>query len=172
MTTSVETESLPAQRLRAVLTAAEPLLRRITDADSAIRPAPGKWSHREIIGHLIDSASNNHQRFVRAVWMTDLVFPGYEQDGWVELQRYQEVSWNELLDLWVAFNGHVARVMAAVPEAVRRKVHTRHNLDQVAFQVEQAVASPTLEFFMLDYVAHLEHHLRQVLGANWAAETS
>jgi len=99
--------------------------------------------------------------------MPDLVFAGYDQDEWVELQRYQEVPWRELLDLWSAYNRHLVRVIAAVPEAVRRKVHTRHTLDQVAFQTEQAVATPTLEFFMLDYVAHLEHHLRQVLGADW-----
>lgn len=161
------TEPLPARRLRAALSAAEPLLRQITSAESAVRPRPGKWSPREIIGHLIDSANNNHQRFVRAVGMSDLVFTGYDQDAWVELQRYQEVPWHELLDFWSAYNRHIARVMAAVPEAVRHKVHTRHNLDQVAFQVEQAVATPTLEFFMQDYVAHLEHHLRQVLGADW-----
>lgn len=161
-------ETLPAQRLRTALTAAEPDLRRITDTDSAIRPMPGKWSPREIIGHLIDSASNNHQRFVRAAGMADLVFTGYDQDGWVELQRYQDVPWNDLLDLWVAFNRHIARVMDAVPEAVRSRVHTHHNLEQVAFRVEEAV--PTLEWFMLDYVAHLEHHLRQVLGASWSAD--
>ena len=161
-------ESLPAQRLRAALAAAEPGLRRISDADSTVRPRPEKWSHREIIGHLIDSASNNHQRFVRAPGMADLVFSGYDQDGWVELQQYQDVPWNELLDLWVAFNRQIARVMDAIPEAVRGKVHTRHNLDLVAFRVEQAV--PTLEWFMLDYVAHLEHHLRQVLGASWSAD--
>lgn len=163
-------ETLPAQRLRAVLIIAEPALRRITDADSAVHPGPGKWSPRQIIGHLIDSASNNHQRFVRAAGMPDLVFPGYDQDEWVELQRYQDGPWNELLDLWVTFNRHIARVMAAVPETVRVKVHTRHNLDQVAFQPEQAAATPTLEWFMLDYVAHLEHHLRQVLGASWSAD--
>lgn len=171
MTAFADTEPLAARQLRTVIEGAEPLLRRIGDAESASRPRPGTWSPREIIGHLIDSASNNHQRFVRAAGMPDLVFAGYDQDGWVELQRYQDVPWRELLDLWSAYNRHLVRVMAAVPESVRRKVHTRHNLDQVAFQTEQAVATPTLEFFMLDYVAHLEHHLRQVLGADWVRRT-
>ena len=81
---------LSSQRLRAALDAAEPLLRRISDADSATPLAPGKWSPRQVIGHLIDSAGNNHQRFVRSALQDDMVFPGYAQDDWVALQRYQD----------------------------------------------------------------------------------
>jgi hypothetical protein len=152
-------------RLRAAIDAAEPRLRAVSDATSARRPAPGKWSAREIIGHLIDSASNNHQRFVRAAWKDDLVFDGYEQDGWVALQRYQETSWPELVTLWAAFNRHISRVMDAVPENVRLRVHTRHNLADVASIAPPTHADATLEYFMADYIWHLEHHLKQV----WAA---
>ena len=74
------TEPTCARRLRDALAAAEPRLRAISDADSARPRAPGKWSPREIIGHLIDSASNNHQRFVRASLQDELVFDGYEQE--------------------------------------------------------------------------------------------
>lgn len=158
-----------ARRLRAALDAAMPTLRAITEQDSARAPAPGKWSPRQIIGHLIDSASNNHQRFVRAVWQDDLVFPGYVQDGWVDLQRYQETEWAELLTFWHAFNQHIARVMTAVPEAVRRKVHERHNLDEIATRAPATEAEQTLDYFMEDYVDHLELHLRQILGSSWSA---
>ncbi len=158
-----------ASRLRAALDAAEPPLRAIGEEDSARPPAPGKWSPRQIIGHLIDSASNNHQRFVRAALGDDLVFPGYAQEQWVELQRYQETGWSALLDLWVAFNRHLATVMAAAPEAARRRVHTRHNLDEIATRAPQHPGEATLDYFMHDYVDHLELHLRQILGAAWAA---
>src|SRR5688572_22799550 len=103
-----------ARRLRDALAGAEPRLRAISDADSARPRAPGKWSPREIIGHLIDSASNNHQRFVRATGQDDLVFPGYAQEAWVSLQQYAATPWDELLGFWLSFNRHIARVMAAV----------------------------------------------------------
>jgi len=153
-----------ATRLREVIAASEPRLRAISDDASARRPAPGKWSPREIIGHLIDSASNNHQRFVRARWQDDLVFAGYAQDEWVALQRYQDAPWDELLDLWSAFNRQIARVMAAVPETTRLRPRTKHNLDEIAWQTVPRDRPATLDYFMTDYVGHLEHHLRQIFG--------
>src|SRR5688572_4185484 len=128
------TEPAYAARLRATVAASEPRLLALTDAETARRPAPGKWSPREIIGHLIDSASNNHQRFVRAASQEDLVLPGYEQERWVELQKYQEAQWRELVSFWAAFNRHIARVMAAIPEDARTRRRPRHNLDQVAWR--------------------------------------
>jgi uncharacterized damage-inducible protein DinB len=137
-------------------------LRGLDGDDSGKRPAPGKWSPREIVGHLIDSASNNHQRFVRAAFQDDLVFAGYDQDQWVALQRYQEAPWGDLLTLWSSFNQHLARVMAAIPADVRRREHRRHNLDRLALRPIAADSPATLEYFMEDYVLHLQHHLRQI----------
>jgi hypothetical protein len=153
--------------LSAVLDAAKPRLLAISDDDSAKRPAPGKWSPREIVGHLIDSASNNHQRFVRAQLQDDLIFPGYEQDAWVETQRYQRAPWRELVELWFAFNRHIARVMAEAPEAVRTKPRPAHNLHQIALQPLPEDTPATLDYFMRDYVGHLEHHVNQILGRGW-----
>ena len=156
-----------AARLRAVITAAEPVLLAIEDVDTTRRPGPGKWSPREIIGHLIDSASNNHQRFVRATSREDLVFDGYDQDRWVELQDYQHASWTELVTLWATFNRHLARVMVAIPEDARLRPRTKHTLDRIAWRVVPASEPVTLDYFMSDYVGHLEHHLSQILGASW-----
>ena len=151
-----------ARRLSAALAAAEPRLRAMSEADSARQPAPGKWSPRQIIGHLIDSASNNHQRFVRGVWQDNLIFPGYEQDKWVDLQRYQDTPWSELLTLWLSFNRHIANVMAAVPDEARLRVHARHNLDEISMHAPPSAQDATLDYFMSDYVNHLEHHLKQL----------
>jgi hypothetical protein len=160
-------DPLCATRLRTTLAAAEPALRRISDADSAKPRAVGKWSPREIIGHLIDSASNNHQRFVRATWMNNLVFVGYQQNEWVELQKWGEIDWNELLTFWVSYNRHIARVMCAVPADVRLRAHTEHNLDKIADWSPKLGTPANLDYFMRDYVDHLEKHLRQILGENW-----
>jgi hypothetical protein len=134
------------------------------DDQTTIRPAPGKWSPREIIGHLVDSASNNHQRFVRAMFQDDLVFQGYSQDEWVAAQNYQAATWTELVALWASFNRHLAHVMCNVPEPVRLKSHDRHNLDRVAFKPVASGAPVTLDYFMHDYVQHLRHHLAQILA--------
>ena len=142
---------------------AVPQLLALDESASAWRPAPGKWSPREVIGHLVDSASNNHQRFVRARWRDDLVFDGYAQDDWVEAQRYQEAPWPELVGLWAAFNRHIARVMAATPPAVLARAHTRHNLHQLAFEPVPQHEPATLDYFMRDYVAHLKHHLESLI---------
>ena len=129
---------------------------------AAVRPGPARWSAKEIVGHLIDSAAHNHQRFVRAQWQDDLVFAGYAQEAWVTAQRYQEAPWPELVALWREYNRHLARVMAAVPAAVRQREHRRHNLHEIAWRVVPAGEPATLDYFMADYVGHLQHHLRQI----------
>ena len=126
------------------------------------RPAPGKWSVAEIIGHLVDSASNNHQRFVRGRWQDDVVFTGYDQDVWVSAQRYQDEEWHVVLQLWWSFNLHIAHVMERTPAEVRAKAYTRHNLDEVGFRPMTAGTPATLDWLMEDYVEHLKHHLKQV----------
>jgi len=138
-------------------------LRALSDDEASSRPAPGKWSRKEIIGHLIDSASNNHGRFVRAQLQDDLVFPGYDQDAWVRTQRYQDRPWPDLVALWQAFNHHIADVMETADPREMTRPRARHNLDQLAWQAVSAMQSTTLEYFMRDYVDHLKHHLGQAL---------
>ena len=147
-------------------------LRDLPDDRTTRRPAPGKWSPREILGHLIDSASNNHQRFVRACFQDDLVFVGYDQDRWVTMQRYQEARWEDLLTLWASFNRHLAHVMAMTPTDIRRREHRSHNLDRLALRPVAAGSPATLEYFMEDYVLHLQHHLRQILDAEPAGSAA
>ena len=145
--------------------AAEQLL-TVSDQDASRSPAPGKWSKKEIIGHLIDSAANNHSRFVRAQLQEDLVFPGYDQDGWVRLQRYRDCAWTDLVKLWQAYNHHIAFVMASADDESLARPRARHNLHELAWRPVPPTEAATLEYFMRDYVAHLEHHLRQALPAS------
>jgi hypothetical protein len=139
------------------------LLLLISDQDAAVRPAPGKWSPKEIVGHLIDSASNNHGRFVRAQLQDELIFEGYDQDAWVQVEAYQDRPWADLVRLWQAFNQHIAAVMHAAGPQTLTQPRARHNLDQLAWQSVDATQPTTLEYFMKDYVGHLKHHLRQLL---------
>ena len=148
--------------LRRAVEEALPALRAVSEAKSAVPRAAGKWSPREILGHLIDSASNNHQRFVRGPFQDDLVFPGYSQEDWVRNQDYREAPWAELLELWRLYNLHLARVMDAVPEQARRRETRRHNFHAIAFHEIPEGEPATPEYLMRDYVAHLRHHLAQV----------
>jgi hypothetical protein len=140
-----------ANELLSVLKVADKL-RQIDDAAASIKPAPDKWSKKEILGHLIDSAANNHQRFVRLQLMPRLELPGYEQDGWILVQHYQERPWKEIIDLWQIYNTHLAGVIRHVdPKALKNMWRAPEGQDV------------DLEFIIRDYVVHMRHHLDQIL---------
>ena len=127
-------------------------LREIDEETASRRPAPDKWSHKETMGHLIDSAANNHQRFIRMQMQDHLDLKGYDGDEWVRIQQYQNRSWRDIVTLWESYNRHLAHVIRNVdPESLR---HT-----WVAPEGETV----DLEFVIRDYVVHMQHHLDQVL---------
>ncbi|MEM7356185.1 MAG: DinB family protein [Acidobacteriota bacterium] len=141
---------------------AAPGLRALTDTAAGRRPQPDKWSAKEILGHLIDSACNNHRRFVRAQIEPDLVFSGYAQNEWVESQQYREADWGELVRLWLAYNLHLTRIIAVISEETLTRQRPKHNLHQMAWQPVPEDEPATLAYFIRDYVGHLQHHLEQI----------
>ena len=143
---------LIASALRQSVDDALPALRAMSLSDVSQSASPEKWSSQQIIGHLIDSASNNHQRFVRAQEGDPLVFPRYEQEHWVRCQQYDKSTWDSLLTLWHSYNHHVAHVIEHIPE--------EHRNVQVLIG---AYPPATLGFLAHDYVVHLRHHLTQIL---------
>ena len=115
------------------------------------RPAPKTWSPKEVLGHLIDSAANNHQRFVRAQQTDRLTLPGYEQNHWVASQGYQDADWPHLVALWTHMNLHLADVIDRVPPA-------KYSVSCVIGDSQPV----TLEFIIADYLGHLRHHMAQI----------
>ena len=150
------------ENFRATVENAFVKLSAISDEAAAAPPAPDKWSAKQVIGHLIDSASNNHQRFVRAQFKDDLVFDGYEQEKWVEFHDYQNTPWKDLLELWRAYNLHLARVMENTPGDIRTAPRAKHNLHQTALYAVPENEPATLEYFMLDYIKHLDRQIHDV----------
>lgn len=144
-------------------TASNQLL-QISAEQSQVPRAAGKWSPREIVGHLIDSASNNHQRFVRAQFTDELVFAGYEQEGWVRVQNYQGEQWADLVQLWKLYNQHILHLIARIPEETRMKLRHKHNLHQLASESLSENEPVTLDWFIRDYLDHMKKHLKQILG--------
>ena len=112
-----------SEKLLSLVEAAEPRLREISETESTESILPGGWSRKQVIGHLIDSASNNHQRFVRAALQTSLDFPGYDQGGSVRVQAVQDADWQLLVALWAAYNRYLAHVIARLPAS---KLETGH----------------------------------------------
>jgi predicted enzyme related to lactoylglutathione lyase len=140
---------------------AEDLIRTVEGASDQLRTlgeplvsakrGPDAWSIKEILGHLIDSAANNHHRFVRAQYVEDLAFPGYDQDEWVRLQDYRGASWTDLIEFWRLYNRRLAYV-------IRRIADTR--LDALC---RIGSGDPvTLRYLIEDYLVHLRHHLQQI----------
>ena len=126
------------------------IINKIPEEQLSIKPSPGKWSKKEILGHLIDSAANNHQRFVRGQFEHEpTIF--YEQNNWVSLQHYNEERIDSMLHLWQAYNRHLAYVISCVPE---------QNLNLKCRGRDGSLY--TLSYLIEDYLVHMEHHLKQI----------
>jgi hypothetical protein len=147
-----------SEKLTQAVDAAQVVLRRVTEQDSIMPALPGGWSRKQVLGHLIDSASNNHQRFVRAALQPTLALPGYDQDGCVRVQAVQEAPWSLLVALWGEYNRYLAHVIAHLPAG---KLETICRIG--------ANEPVTLRFIAEDYLQHMLHHLRQIGAA--AAQT-
>jgi hypothetical protein len=142
----------PGAELARVVDSTEPSLLKISEAASAEPLRAGGWSRKQILGHLIDSASNNHQRFVRAALEGSLEFPGYDQEGCVRLAAVQQMPWGGLVALWAGYNRYLAHVISNLPEQSLQAQCRIGSSDPV-----------TLQFLTEDYVDHLLHHVRQML---------
>jgi hypothetical protein len=126
-------------------------LENLDEVKASQKPQPDKWSRKEILGHLIDSASNNHQRFVRAQYMKDLNLPPYEQIEWVKIQQYSLRTWKELLTLWKSYNFHLAHIIKHMPTDCLQTSCTIGSGEPV-----------TIGYVVVDYLGHMQHHLRQI----------
>ncbi len=126
-------------------------LNNINGIDINFKESPEKWSKKEIIGHLIDSATINHHRFVRGQF-EDVPTIQYDQNKWNEMNHYQEMNSKQIIAFWKIYNQQILELIKFIPiERLTKKVKIGEDNIQ------------TIEFIFKDYVDHLEHHLKQII---------
>lgn len=140
---------IAALELDTILNKTFPQLNQLSEERVSIKPEPGKWSKKELIGHLIDSAQNNIRRFITAQY-EDSPRIVYKQDDWVMINRYQLYEWNELIQLWYFQNRQIVYILQNLPQDAGNRIC-------------QTEAIHTIEWLASDYIRHLQHHLHQVL---------
>jgi hypothetical protein len=120
------------------------------------KPAPNKWSKKEILGHLIDSAANNHHRFVRAQFEQEpFILAPYEQEDWNRIQKYNEVDSKFLVEFWRMYNIHILWIISNFPE---------DKLNIKCKSIDERETSETVFLLIIDYVDHMDHHLKQIFS--------
>jgi hypothetical protein len=130
-----------------------PSLRALGEERASTARAPGKWSPKEELGHLVDSAANNHIRFVHATLNGEFRGQGYAQEDWVRLHGYSEMPWETIINVWFQYNTLLAGLVARIPQ---------DRLEAPCFVGTSA--AETLGFVIEDYVLHMQHHIDQILG--------
>lgn len=140
------------QVLKNIIDAELQRFQNISEQEWSYKSSPEKWSKKEIIGHLCDSALTNIRRFVVTQYKENENIV-YDQNFWVKAQNYQNVPTTDLIDLWKSLNYQIVHVVENIPdEALQRTCDTTKTKPQVF----------TLEFIINDYVDHLQHHLKAI----------
>lgn len=148
---SIPSTSESAQRLRAITAGSKTRLDTVPAARWIEPRGEDAWTRLEILGHLIDSAINNHQRFVRTIAEGGIVWPGYDQVAMVQVQQFASADPLLLLRLWESLNLHLAGLMGRISE------------EQSSYTCVIGGTKPcTLQFLAADYIRHLEQHLSQI----------
>ncbi|MFT5999672.1 MAG: hypothetical protein ACI81P_002130 [Neolewinella sp.] len=126
------------------------------------QPAPDKWSPKQVLGHLIDAAYNNHCRFLMAADQDHLRFPGYDQDAWGERNGYQQQDDREVVSTFFVVQSHLGQLLANLPDELLNRQTTEHAFATTAMCPFTAGAPSCLGCFIENFLFHLVHHLKQI----------
>jgi len=140
-----------AEQLQNIIVDYSGKLKTISDDIYSAKPNPDKWSKKEILGHLIDSAQSNIRRFIVGQY-EEAPFIMYNQNEWVAISNYQNHPTRDLIDLWTLLNKHICIILLNTSEESAQRTCTTNNQTQ-----------HTIEWLAEDYIKHLLHHLHQVL---------
>ena len=150
-------------KLDQIISSSAKQIEGLDEMEFSLKSAPDKWSKKEILGHLIDSAYNNHQRFIRAEKQNDYNFQGYDQVEWVKRNNYQSQAKKEVLDTWIYVNKHMSFLIQSIPDHVLNRQIVDHNFNKICMTEFSENKPATLSYLIWDYLFHLEHHLSQII---------
>jgi len=139
------------KQLRALINEIPLRLNKLAPSQVELKPSLSKWSPKQELGHLLDSAANNHQRIVRTQLEDSPKMPGYDGDAWVELHGYQQRNWEEMIELWRALDLQLLTAAEAAPDPAWSRTCT------IADSLPL-----TLKFVFEDYLEHMIHHLKHI----------
>jgi hypothetical protein len=129
-----------------------------SENEFSAKPNPSKWSKKEVVGHLIDSAQNNLRRFIVGQYESVPPKITYEQDFWVAANGYQNLSKADVIDLWKLTNYSIANVWKNMdPKNYSKKADTGKTDQQLH----------TLEWLAVDYNKHMKHHINQIIPGSF-----
>lgn len=147
----METVQQASERLAFLVQTIPDLLEKIPEIDFSSKPSSSQWSKKEILGHLIDSATNNHQRFIRIQYENEpIIF--YDQNKWNELSSYQNLGIAHLIQFWKNYNQHLIEIIKVISDNELQRRGAGGDGQKLP-----------LHFYITDYVVHLEHHLKQLV---------
>lgn len=140
------------ERLKYIIENSPSQIRAIDDFHFSSKKDSFTWSKKEILGHLIDSATNNHHRFIRAQYEEAPVI-WYDQNNWVEKSNYEEIDTEQLIQFWYFYNKHIIYIIENIQPDKLQNICIMKDGSRL-----------TIEYLITDYVDHLEHHLKQIFG--------
>lgn len=146
------------QELDQIINQFKSKINTFSDAEFSAKPLPNKWSKKEVLGHLIDSAHNNLRRFICGQYETTPSKIAYDQDFWVAANNYQHLGKEEVILLWVLMNKQISTVLLQMSES---------NYNKVADTGKTEIKFYSLQFLAEDYVRHLKHHLNQIIPGSF-----
>ena len=149
--------------LKDIIEEVHPIFERMSSAQFSEKPSDDKWSPKEILGHLVDSAFNNHRRLILAENQDNLLFEGYDQDQWVKRNNYQNRSKNDVLELWRISNLHFGESVNSLSREklnAKTKVHSYFGWSMIPFEEGK---EESIVYLIADYIYHTEHHIVQIL---------
>lgn len=144
--------------LRALLNEYSSKFHAIPDAEFSAKPLPHKWSKKEVIGHLIDSAQNNLRRFIVGQYEPQPPNIVYDQDFWVNSNGYQNMKKEEVITLWKLINERICDVLTNMPA---------QNYGKEANTGKTEVKLYSLQWLAEDYIRHMKHHFNQVIPGSF-----
>lgn len=137
------------QQLQTIINSFTPQLQSIHEDAWSFKPDPAKWSKKEIVGHLIDSAQNNIRRFIVAQYEDNPKIK-YAQDTWVAASNYQNCLTKDLVGLWILMNKHICMILKNIPVGMEERL-------------SETSEPHSINWLAADYNKHLLHHLHQLL---------